>query len=69
MTIQVVVAPGRAPKDALGRDLPAGTFAVNEKDPFWARLLRDRDLVPPPASSGSAAATVAQAAPAQEVKK
>ncbi|MBM9400379.1 hypothetical protein JUN65_02065 [Gluconacetobacter azotocaptans] len=66
MTVKVVVAEGRAPRDALGRELPKGTFAVNEKDLFWSRLLRDRDLVPAP---DDAASPVAAPAAATEVKK
>lgn len=46
MTVKVTVPKGRTVLDARGRKCPAGVFSVNERDPFWARLLRFGDIVP-----------------------
>lgn len=46
MTVKVTVPKGRTVLDARGRKCPAEVFSVNERDPFWARLLRFGDIVP-----------------------
>ncbi|MBY4640288.1 hypothetical protein K6L44_09880 [Gluconacetobacter entanii] len=72
MTTLVHVTPGRVVKIPAGnrtRKLPNTAFNVNERDPFWAALIRNGDLtlgeVPAQAAATPAkTATVAAAAPA-----
>lgn len=74
MTTLVHVTPGRVVKIPTGnrtRKLPDTGFNVNERDPFWAALLRNGDLtlgdVPEQAATVSttpAKATTAATTPA-----
>ena len=65
MTIRVSVAPGRRvliPAGNHTRTVPDEPFTVDERNPFWARLLRDGDIVKAPASTASAQPTTAATA-------
>lgn len=69
MTVRVTVAPGRRvliPSGDHTRAVPDEPFTVDERNPFWARLLRDGDIVKAPASTTpaqpAAAATAGSAA-------
>ena len=71
MTTLVHVTPGRVVKIPAGnrtRRLPDTGFNVNERDPFWAALLRNGDLtlgdVPAQAATASAAPAKATTAAA-----
>lgn len=44
MTVRVTVAAGRVVRDQRGRKCPDAEFDVNEKDFFWAGLIRCGDL-------------------------
>lgn len=66
MTTLVHVTPGRVVKIPAGnrtRKLPDTGFNVNERDPFWAALLRNGDLTvgDVPAQVAAASATPAKA--------
>ncbi|WP_153467687.1 hypothetical protein [Komagataeibacter medellinensis] len=66
MTTLVHVTPGRVVKIPAGnrtRKLPDTGFNVNERDPFWAALLRNGDLTvgDVPAQAAAASATPAKA--------
>ncbi len=66
MTTLVHVTPGRVVKIPAGsrtRKLPDTAFNVNEKDPFWAMLIRSGDLTvgDVPAQAAAASATPAKA--------
>ena len=66
MTTLVHVTPGRVVKIPSGnrtRKLPDTGFNVNERDPFWAALLRNGDLTvgDVPAQVAAASATPAKA--------
>lgn len=57
MTIKVTVASGRRvliPQGDHTRSVPDEPFTVGETKPFWARLLRDGDIVRVPAEAAPA---------------
>ncbi|MFT8804537.1 MAG: hypothetical protein ABF856_05055 [Acetobacter aceti] len=45
--VRVKVAKGRVVKDRAGRKI-SGQIEVNERDLFWAALIRSRDVVVQP---------------------
>ncbi|MDN7351763.1 hypothetical protein [Acetobacter senegalensis] len=45
MTVRVTVEPGRVVRDRRGKKCPDTEFSVDEKDFFWAALIRCGDLV------------------------
>lgn len=45
MTVRVTVATGRVVRDRHGKKCPDEAFSVDEKDYFWAALIRCGDLV------------------------
>ena len=64
MTIKVTVASGRRvliPQGDHTRSVPDEPFTVDETKPFWARLLRDGDIVRAPAESAPAKPATAAA--------
>lgn len=64
MTTLVHVTPGRVVKIPAGnrtRTLPDTGFNVNERDPFWAALLRNGDLTVGDVPAQAAAATTTPA--------
>ena len=64
MTTLVHVTPGRVVKIPAGnrtRKLPDTGFNVNERDPFWAALLRNGDLTVGDVPAQAAAATTTPA--------
>lgn len=71
MTIKVTVASGRRvliPQGDHTRSVPKEPFTVDETKPFWARLLRDGDIVRVPAEAAPAKPATA-AAPAGSAPK
>ena len=71
MIIRVTVASGRRvliPQGDHTRSVPDEPFTVDERQPFWARLLRDGDIVRAPAETATTkpAATAAPAGSAQK---
>ncbi|MBL7232053.1 hypothetical protein [Komagataeibacter oboediens] len=64
MTTLVHVTPGRVVKIPAGnrtRRLPDTGFNVNERDPFWAALLRNGDLTAGDVPAQAAASTTTPA--------
>ncbi|GBQ15252.1 hypothetical protein CFR78_04225 [Komagataeibacter rhaeticus] len=64
MTTLVHVTPGRVVKIPAGnrtRTLPDTGFNVNERDPFWAALLRNGDLTAGDVPAQAAASTTTSA--------
>ncbi|MXV35839.1 MULTISPECIES: DUF2635 domain-containing protein [unclassified Saccharibacter] len=59
-SVNVRPAAGRRVMSPRGADVPAKGFAINPRDPWWARALRSGDIVPisnsePPSDATQAA--------------